>query len=146
MTASAQDIIDRLELAPHPEGGWYRQVWRDTSEPRGAGSSIHFLLGPGEKSHWHRIDAAELWMFQAGSALQLQVHDGEQTASYRLGPDVLGGDSLQVLVLPGQWQAAQAIDGWGLVACVVVPAFEFAGFELAPPGWEPATRPDASGP
>jgi predicted cupin superfamily sugar epimerase len=142
---TAQAIIDKLGLAPHPEGGWYRQVWRSAwpGGGRSAGSSIHFLLGPGERSHWHRIDAAELWIFQAGRPVELSTFDGDQVTVHRLGADVLGGDVLQVLVTPGQWQAARAGDGWGLVACIVVPAFEFSGFELAPPGWEPGgAQPD----
>jgi uncharacterized protein len=139
MTATASEIIDRLALEPHPEGGWYRETWRDRPADggRGAGTSILFLLEAGQRSHWHRIDAAELWLFQAGGPLRLQTASGAEITEHRLGPDVIGGDQLQATVAPGQWQAAQALDRWSLVACVVVPAFDFARFELALPGWEP---------
>jgi uncharacterized protein len=138
--ATASDIVRRLALQPHPEGGWYRETWRDQPSDggRGAGTSILFLLEAGQRSHWHRIDAAELWCFQAGGPLTLATASGSEVTGHRLGPDILGGDQLQALVAPGQWQSAQALDRWALVACVVVPAFDFAHFELAPPGWDPA--------
>lgn len=142
MTAeSAADVIARLELAPHPEGGWYRETWRAPSgEPggRSPGTAILFLLQAGQASHWHRIDATELWLFQAGTVLTLQTAPGDAgpVTETRLG--ALAGDAPQHAVAPGEWQAAQASpDGWALVACVVVPGFEFAGFELAAPGWAP---------
>lgn len=136
MTTTAQAVIAALDLAPHPEGGWYRETWRAPSETgeRSPGTAILFLLEPGQRSHWHRVNATELWLFQAGSALTLST----PTATIRLGPDVLAGDAPQYAIQPGEWQAAAAGDGWCLVACVVVPGFEFAGFELAPPGWSPA--------
>ncbi len=137
--ASAKQVIETLGLIAHPEGGWYAETWRDAGKDgaRGAGSTIVFLLEDGQRSHWHRIDATEMWIFQAGAKVRLRVaHDGE-IASYTLGADVLGGDTLQARVPPGAWQAAQAVGGWALVACAVVPAFDFATFELAPPGWEP---------
>jgi predicted cupin superfamily sugar epimerase len=139
--ATAQEIIARLDLRPHPEGGWYRETWRAPSPAagvRGAGTAILFLLEAGQRSHWHRIDATELWLFQAGSALTLFTPSG----ATRLGPDVGGGDQPQATVAPGQWQAAEAGQDWALVACVVVPAFEFDGFELAPPGWSPPSEPE----
>lgn len=135
MTTAAQ-VIAALGLQPHPEGGWYRETWRaDAPEgQRAGGTCIHFLLEPGQSSHWHRVDAAELWLFQAGAALSVSTPEGD----VRLGPDVLAGDQPQLVIQPGQWQAAKASDeGWSLVACVVVPGFEFSGFELAPPGWSP---------
>lgn len=145
---TAQQIIDALALHPHPEGGWFREVWREPAEDGGRerASSIHFLLAPGERSHWHRIDAAELWIYQAGHPLILRLAaeapgGGAEIIEHRLGPDVLSGEQLQVLIRPGQWQAAQSGDGWGLVACVVAPAFEFSGFELAPRDWEPPAGP-----
>jgi predicted cupin superfamily sugar epimerase len=139
----AKAIISKLGLAPHPEGGWYRETWRAPSEPgtRAAGTAILFLLEPGQRSHWHRVDAAELWLFQAGSPLTLLTAKGESgeggIARTRLGAEVLSGCSPQHLVEPHEWQAAEAGEGWCLVACVVVPAFEFEGFEMAPPGWSP---------
>ncbi|MBP8247773.1 MAG: cupin domain-containing protein [Phenylobacterium sp.] len=142
MTAeSAAAVIARLDLAPHPEGGWYRETWRAPSESgvRSPGTAILFLLEAGQSSHWHRIDAAELWLFQAGTALTLKTaaHDTGPILETRLGPRA--SDTPQQVVAPGEWQAAQASpDGWALVACVVVPGFEFAGFELAAPGWAPA--------
>jgi predicted cupin superfamily sugar epimerase len=133
---TAAEIIAALNLAPHPEGGWYRETWRAPSSEgeRGAGTAILFLLEPGQRSHWHRVDATELWLFQAGHALSLST-PGE---TVRLGPDVATGDRPQHVIQPREWQSAAASDaGWSLVACVVVPAFAFAGFELAPPGWSP---------
>ena len=133
------DLIARLALAPHPEGGWYRETWRATSAgaERSAGTSILFLLEAGQRSHWHRVDAAELWIFQAGTPLTLSVADGMRIESVRLGVDIAAGEFPQQVVEPHQWQSAQAGTGWCLVACVVVPAFRFEGFELAPGGWSP---------
>lgn len=140
----AQAVIAALGLAPHPEGGWYRETWRAPPvDPGGrdAGTAILFLLEPRQRSHWHKVDAAELWLFQAGSPLTLFTASGEAGAGgvmrTRLGPDVLAGDAPQKLVEPHEWQAAEAGEGWCLVACVVVPAFQFQGFEMAPPGWSP---------
>ena len=141
---TAEDIIARLDLAPHPEGGWYRQTWREsptTPGGRSAGTAIHFLLEGGQRSHWHRVDATELWLFQAGAPLVLRTALGERgeagVAETLLGPDLAAGQALQAVVRAGEWQAAQAQDGWTLVACVVVPGFEFAGFEMAAAEWAP---------
>jgi predicted cupin superfamily sugar epimerase len=141
--SEARAVVEALDLQPHPEGGWYRETWRAAAEPgvRAGGTAILFLLEPGQRSHWHRVDAAELWLFQAGSPLTLLTAkggDGEGgIVRTRLGAEVLVGCAPQHLVEPHEWQSAEAGDGWCLVACVVVPAFEFAGFELAPPGWSP---------
>ena len=135
---SAQDLISRLRLEPHPEGGWYRQTWRSTTtmpDGRPAGTSILFLLEHGQRSHWHRVDAEELWIFQAGTPLRLLTSDEGVTVETRLGPGL--GETPQHLVRTGEWQSAEADDGWTLVACVVTPGFHFEGFELAPEGWEP---------
>jgi predicted cupin superfamily sugar epimerase len=131
----AATVIAALGLAPHPEGGHYRETWRDPDPPggRGAGTAILFLLAAGEASHWHRVDAAELWLWHAGAPLTLRI--GE--ALLRLGPDLTDGQVLQGLVPAGAWQAAMSEGAWTLCSCVVTPAFRFAGFELAPPGWEP---------
>lgn len=136
---SAQDIVGRLGLAPHPEGGWYRETWRAPAADgaRSAGTSILFLLEAGQRSHWHRVDAAELWIFQAGTALTLRTADGETIQAVQLGIDLEAGQQPQHLVGPHAWQAAEAGEGWCLVACVVVPGFQFDGFELAAPGWSP---------
>ena len=134
-----RDLIERLALARHPEGGWYRETWRaaPAGTQRSAGTSILFLLEAQQRSHWHRVDASELWIFQAGRALALSTGDADGVSTIRLGTDVRAGEQPQHVIAPGQWQSAQAGDGWCLVACVVVPGFSFEGFELAPPGWEP---------
>jgi len=129
-----------LSLSPHPEGGHYRELWRDQPPPgqRGAGSSILFLLAAGERSAWHRVDAAEVWLWQGGSALMLGIADavaGRQ--QLRLGPDLADGEILQGVVPAHAWQDARSLGAWTLVSCIVAPAFEFAGFELAPPDWSP---------
>ncbi len=137
----AHALIDALGLAPHPEGGWYRETWRAEAAAggRGAATAIHFLLEAGQRSHWHRIDATELWLFHAGKALLLETaaDAAGPVASVRLGADVLAGELSQLRIPPGHWQAAIADRGWALVSCIVSPAFEFSGFELAPPGWGP---------
>lgn len=137
----ARQIIDRLGLKPHPEGGWYRQTWQANLLPEGraAGTAIYFLLEAGQRSRWHRVDAAELWLFHAGAPLRLRTapDDAGPVVDVVLGPDVLAGHSAQHLVRPGEWQAAETVTGWALVSCVVVPGFRFEGFTLAPPGWAP---------
>ncbi len=135
---TAADLIQRFRLEPHPEGGWYRQTWRsDATMPDGrtAGTSILFLLEACQRSHWHRVDAEELWIFQAGTPLRLLTSDEGVTVETRLGAGL--GETPQHLVRNGEWQSAEAEDGWALVACVVVPGFRFEGFELAAEGWEP---------
>jgi len=137
-------IIDRLGLRPHPEGGWYAETWR--AEPRDgqrpAGSAILYLLAAGERSHWHRVDAAEIWQHSAGDALELRIWaPGDlAVATHRLGGDIPAGEQSQVVVPEGAWQAARPLGGWALVGCIVVPAFQFDGWELAAAGWEPPTR------
>jgi hypothetical protein len=138
-TLSADTVIAALALSPHPEGGHYRETWRDTPPDgqRGAGTAIHFLLREGERSHWHRVDAAELWLWQAGAPLLLHRAPGPDCA---LGPDLAAGETLQGLVPALTWQAATPRGAWSLVTCIVAPAFDFAGFTLAPPGWSPDGR------
>jgi predicted cupin superfamily sugar epimerase len=133
----ARQLIAALGLAPHPEGGWYRETWRAEAgtDERAGGTAIHFLLEAGQRSHWHRVDADELWFWHAGSPLTLGI-EGEDAV--RLGGNILAGEVPQARVPAGRWQAAGADSGWALVSCVVVPGFEFAGFELAPPSWSPA--------
>ncbi|MFV0625027.1 cupin domain-containing protein [Sphingomonas sp. ac-8] len=137
----AAALIARLALAPHPEGGWYRETWRapDLAGARGAATAILFLLAAGERSHWHRVDADELWLWHAGAPLALLQAQGDAAPVSRiaLGGDVLAGQQPQARVPAGWWQAAEAEAGWTLVSCVVAPAFRFEGFELAPPGWAP---------
>jgi hypothetical protein len=133
-------VREALGLSPHPEGGHYRELWRDlaASGRRGAGTSILFLLAAGERSHWHRIDAAEIWLWQAGAPLLLGIDDGAAGGRrVRLGPDLANGEALQGVVPARAWQEARSLGAWSLVGCVVAPAFEFAGFEMAPAGWRP---------
>ncbi len=133
---SAEDIIRKLELLPHPEGGWYRQTWAGpVIDGRASGTAILFLLKAGERSHWHRVDADEIWLWHAGASLVLSL--GVDLAQDReLGPDVLGGQAVQLAVPAGWWQAARSTGEWTLVSCTVSPGFRFEGFELAAPGWE----------
>jgi hypothetical protein len=132
----AEAIIVKLGLKPHPEGGWYRETWRGPEVGgRASGTAILFLLQAGERSHWHRVDADEIWLWHAGAPLVLSM--GEEAArEVRLGPDVLGGEVVQAVVPAGWWQAARPLGEWVLVSCTVSPGFRFEGFELAPPGWE----------
>lgn len=139
----AKALIERLGLTPHPEGGWYKETWRSQSLDPGArspGTAILFLLEQGQKSHWHRVDADELWLWHAGSPLDLMIADAADAnpVTIALGGDVLGGYQPQARVPTNRWQAADAYRGWALVSCIVVPGFDFAGFELAPLGWSPA--------
>ena len=129
-------------MAAHPEGGWYVETWRAAAAggQRPVASAILFLLAAGEVSHWHRVDADELWQYSAGDALELLIatdRPGTGIERHRLGPDVTAGDEVQVVVPAGAWQAARPLGAWTLVGCVVAPAFTFDGFELAPDGWEP---------
>ena len=137
---SAERIITELGLAPHPEGGWYRQTWVAEAAPgeRPAGTCILFLLKAGERSHWHRVDAAEIWHFHAGAPLWLSVAESDAGPATRhlLGPEVLSGQSPQFVVPAGHWQSAQGTGAWTLVSCTVSPGFRFEGFELAPPGFD----------
>ena len=134
-----QRLIAALGLAPHPEGGWYRETWRAPSAKgeRASSTAILFLLENDQRSHWHRVDADEIWLWQGGDPLTLSIAPGDH------GPiedHLLGPDRLQGVVPKGQWQAARpgaGAHGYALVSCVVAPGFEFAGFELAAEGWEP---------
>lgn len=136
-------MIRALGLQAHPEGGHYRETWRDVPADgsRGAMTSILFLLALDEASHWHRVDADELWIWQAGAPLVLTISaDGHDAAAYWLGPDFAAKQSLQRCVPRGHWQTATGLGAWTLVSCVVAPAFRFDGFELAAPDWRPVPR------
>ncbi|SDC22745.1 hypothetical protein SAMN05444678_10222 [Sphingomonas sp. YR710] len=139
MSEEARRIVDLLGLAPHPEGGWYRETWRAPGEGRGRATAIYFLLEAGQRSHWHRVDAEELWLFHAGHPLTLSLaaDAAGPVEPIRVGPDPLAGHRPQAIVPTGWWQAAEAGSGWCLVSCVVSPGFRFDGFELAPPDWRP---------
>jgi predicted cupin superfamily sugar epimerase len=133
------EMIAVLGLTRHPEGGFYRETFRAPDAPRGASTSILFLLPAGERSRWHRVDADEHWLFHDGDALELLIADPASGARERivLGRDVARGERPQAVVPRGWWQAARPLGDWTLVGCVVAPAFEFARFEMAPEGWEP---------
>lgn len=137
----AARIIDLLELEQHPEGGWFRETFRAVNADggRSPGTAILFLLEGGQRSHWHRVDADELWAWHAGSPLDLHhaAHGDAEPVTIRLGGDILSGYAAQALIPAGEWQAAEAQGGWALVSCFVSPGFDFAGFELAPPDWKP---------
>lgn len=148
MSAAGSDatgLIARLGLQPHPEGGWYRELWRGPAgaDGRSVATSIHFLLPAGERSHWHRVDAAEIWLWHQGDPLLLRqaADDAAPTSQVVLGPDHAAGQVLQHTIPPHQWQAAEpaagGAHGYTLVSCVVAPGFDFAGFTLAAEGWEP---------
>jgi hypothetical protein len=136
----ASDIIARLDLRPHPEGGHYRETFRDTcldTYGRAHSTAIYFLLARGERSHWHRIDAVEVWHYYAGAPLVLKIADDAGPRSVTLGPDLGAGEAPQVIVPTRAWQAAESTGDWTLVGCTVAPGFQFSNFELAPKGWEP---------
>ena len=133
---SAEEIIRKLELQPHPEGGWYRQTWvGPVVSGRASGTAILFLLHAGERSHWHRVDADEIWLWHAGARLVLSLGI-DAARDIRLGPDVLGGEVVQAVVPAGWWQAARSTGDWTLASCTVSPGFRFDGFELAPPEFD----------
>ena len=138
---TAADIIARLELQPHPEGGHYRETFRDTrldGNGRSLSTAIYFLLARGERSHWHRIDAEEIWHYYAGSALILQIADDGGRRTVRLGPDLAAGEIPQAIAPAHAWQAAESTGDWTLAGCTVAPGFDFAKFELAQKGWAPS--------
>lgn len=137
---TAAEIIACLDLRPHPEGGHYRETFRDPRlvDGRAASTAIYFLLAAGERSHWHRVDAVEVWHFHAGAPLVLSI---EGRGGVTLGPDLAAGQQPQGVVPAGAWQAAESLGDWTLVGCTVAPGFDFAGFELAPDDWAPQGWP-----
>jgi hypothetical protein len=140
MTLSAADIVARLGLEPHPEGGWYRQTWQeeDGAGDRPAGTAIYYLLAEGQRSHWHWVDAAEIWHFYAGAPLILSRAETEAgpASDVALGSDLAAGQVPQAIVPAHHWQAAATTGAWSLVGCTVSPGFRFEGFTLAPPGFD----------
>jgi uncharacterized protein len=139
---TAAGIIARLGLKPHPEGGHFRETFRDPradASGRALSTAIYFLLARGERSHWHRIDAVEVWHYYAGHVLTLQIADDDGQRTIMLGPDLAAGEAPQAVVPAQAWQAAESTGDWTLVGCTVAPGFDFATFELAPKGWSPAT-------
>jgi len=138
---SAADIIRLLDLKPHPEGGHYRETFRDPRliDHRAASTAIYFLLAAGERSHWHKVDATEAWHWHAGAPLLLELAESEAGPLRRikLGGDIAAGERPQTIVPPGVWQAAESLGDWTLAGCTVAPGFEFSGFTLAPKDWKP---------
>ncbi len=141
MSDEARALIATLGLAPHPEGGWYRETWRGPAGADGRASEtmIYFLLEAGQQSHWHTVDATEIWCWHAGHGIDLGTAPGDAgpVEWHRLGADFAAGEAPQRVIPPRHWQAARASHGWALVSCMVSPGFEFSGFVLAEPGWEP---------
>jgi len=138
---SPDDIIERLGMTPHPEGGHYVETFRDARKigGRAASTAICFLLKRGERSHWHRIDAVEIWHYHAGDPLKLSIADNEGSAEIILGADIKRGQAPQGVIPAGAWQAAEPLGAWTLVGCTVAPGFQFDKFELAPAGWSPTS-------
>ena len=138
-----EHIIELLDLRPHPEGGRYAETYRSPPAAEGGRepvTAIYFLLRGGERSHWHKVDAAEIWFWHGGAPLELSVWDenaGGPTLDLRLGMDLAAGQRPQGVVPPFAWQAARSLGDWTLVSCAVAPAFRFDGFTLAPQGWAP---------
>ena len=140
MSLTATDIIRHLELQPHPEGGHYRETFRDArmiDGKRAASTAIYFLLARGERSHWHKVDAVETWHWHAGAPLRLEIVGDDKRTTVMLGPDLAADQRPQGIVPTGAWQAAETLGDWTLVGCTVAPGFEFSGFELAPKDWSP---------
>jgi hypothetical protein len=136
----AREVIERLELSAHPEGGWFRETWRGvgTAAGRSAGTAIWYLLEGDGPSRWHRVDADEIWAWHGGGPLELSVApEGGPARRTVLGMELERGERPQAVVPAGAWQSARALGDWALVGCLVVPGFTFEGFELAPEGWEP---------
>ncbi len=139
---SAADVIRLLDLKPHPEGGHFRETFRDSPTLEGgraASTAIYFLLARGERSHWHRFDAVEAWHWYAGAPLALAtaLDDAGPIARVTLGCDLAAGERPQAIVPARAWQTAESLGDWTLVGCTAAPGFEFSGFELAPQGWNP---------
>lgn len=137
---SAEDLIRSLELEPHPEGGCFREVYRAPVHgcARSMVTSIYYILRAGERSHWHRVDAVELWHYYAGAPLKLRISDdGRVVRELTIGSDIGSGEVPLGVVPEDAWQSAESLGDWTLVGCTVAPAFEFSGFVMAPPGWEP---------
>lgn len=136
---TAKDVIFTLGMQPHPEGGWYARTFEDSlsAEGRARSTAIYYLLEAGDASHWHRVDAVEVWHFYAGAPLQLRISDGHSVDEHLLGANLDGGERPQVVVPREAWQSAVSTGDWTLVGCTVAPGFQFSGFELADADWEP---------
>lgn len=143
---SEQQIVEHLKMQPHPEGGYFCETYRDPEgiDGRAHSTAIYYLLGAGDCSAWHRVDAVEVWHYYAGAPLALTLSpNGHDATAYRLGNNLLMGEKPQVVVPKMAWQTAESLGHWTLVGCTVAPGFEFAGFEMAPPDWRPMPRASA---
>ena len=136
---AAKDVIYTLGMQRHPEGGWYAETFVDIEGETGRAfsSAIYYLLEAGDRSHWHRVDAVEVWHYYAGAALELNLSDGISVDPHVLGSDLGGGQRPQVVVPKTVWQSARSLGDWTLVGCTVAPGFRFSGFEMAPGDWAP---------
>lgn len=138
----ARAIVEHLAMTPHPEGGWFTETFRDgDGDAPTRSTAIYYLLGRGDRSHWHRVrHAAEVWHHYAGGPLRLSTSpDGETSTTRVLGTDLSRGERPQIVVERDEWQSAEPLGDWTLVGCTVAPGFEFDAFELAPPGWSPGS-------
>ena len=141
---TSEDIIRTLELKPHPEGGHYAETHR-IPDPhdhghRSPGTAIYYLLAEGERSHWHKVDATEIWHYYAGAPLALhRSEDGGSSETLKLGTDIAGGERPQAIIPANWWQSAETLGDYTLVGCTVAPGFEFSKFEMAPPDWKPGS-------
>ncbi|SDI46790.1 hypothetical protein SAMN04488026_100383 [Aliiruegeria lutimaris] len=140
MTMFPAQIISQLGLRQHPEGGWYRQTWIEepSTGARAAGTAIYYLLERGQRSHWHKVDATEIWRFYAGDPLILSMSASEAgpCSEQWLGPNIAARQSPQIIVPKDHWQSARTSGDWALVGCTVSPGFTFDGFTLAPPDFD----------
>jgi len=142
---TAEELIRTLELEPHPEGGWYRETWRSKAKPGGrpAASAVYYLIQSGERPQWNRVDADEMWLWHAGDPLDLDIAKADEgpVRRVRLGGRIGEREEPQVIVPAGHWQSAVAVEGcsegYTFLSCIVAPAFEFSGYELAEQGWSP---------
>lgn len=142
---TAEELIEALDLAPHPEGGWYRETWRSASKlgERAAATAVYYVIQPGQSSHWNRVDADEMWLWHSGDPLDLSIaeSDAGPTRTVRLGGNIGEGEQPQVIVPKGHWQSAVPAKGgeagYTFLSCIVAPGFEFSGYQLAESGWSP---------
>ena len=141
---NAREVIRLLDLKPHPEGGHFRETFRDPATDaagRSVGTAIYYLLEAGEVSEWHRVDAAEIWHYYAGGPMVISISpNGHDASAQHLGPSLTSGQRPQIVVPTGHWQSATSLGAWTLVGCTVSPGFSFEGFEMAPPDWRPMPR------
>ena len=148
MSHTAAEIIRHFGMIRHPEGGWYAETFRDPEghDGRAASTAIYYLLEAGDVSHWHRVDAVEVWHWYAGAPLALTISEnGHDAVAYRLGTEFAAGQRPQVIVPRHAWQSAESLGAWTLVGCTVAPGFRFEGFEMAPPDWFPRPRAPRAG-